>query len=91
MNATSPGEGSEHWFRLLWMLLFFFLIFYAVKLVIALVMLAQFILVLVNGEPNDRLQGFSLRMNRYSYHILQYLTFNESLKPFPFSEFPDAD
>ncbi|MFT5113714.1 MAG: hypothetical protein ACI8P9_003045 [Parasphingorhabdus sp.] len=90
---TDPGSDQNygHWLRLLWMLLFFYLIFYALKLVIAVTALTQFILVIVNSEPNETLKSFSGRINRYSYEILQFLTFNKDRKPFPFSEFPDAD
>jgi hypothetical protein len=81
---------SALWFRALWMFLFYLLLFYAVNVIVAVMALSQFILVLVNGAPNGRLRDFSARLNRYSHQILQYLTFNETRKPFPFSEFPDA-
>jgi hypothetical protein len=78
------------WFRLLWMVLFFALLFFAIKLLVAVICIGQLALVLINGEPNESLREFSIRMNRYSFHILQYLSFAEDRKPFPFSEFPDA-
>ncbi|KAA3621569.1 MAG: DUF4389 domain-containing protein [Proteobacteria bacterium] len=81
---------SGLWFRLLWMFLFYLLLFYAVSVIVAVILVCQFVLVLVNGAPNGRLREFSDRLNRYAHEILQYLSFNESRKPFPFSEFPDA-
>lgn len=81
---------SALWFRALWMFLFYLLLFYAVAVIVAVMAICQFVLVLVNGAPNGRLREFGARLNRYAYEILQYLSFNESRKPFPFSEFPDA-
>jgi hypothetical protein len=79
------------WFRLLWMFLFFLVIFYAVSVIVAVTGLAQFILILINGAPNGRLREFSASMNRYAHHVLRYITFNDALKPFPFSPFPESD
>ena len=91
MNPNEPNQSWEHWFRLLWILLFFFLLYYALKIITAVIALTQFICVLLNGEPLQRLQDFSGRLNRYSFQILQYMTFNEDRKPFPFSEFPESE
>ena len=91
MNEFESGRDFSHWFRLLWMILFFFLVFYVVKLIIGLIALVQFVMVLINGEPEPRLKEFSGRINRYGYQIMQFLTFNDDHKPFPFSEFPEAE
>ncbi len=90
-DSVHGYQRSDVWFRLLWMIVFFFLLFYAVKLVVLVIAISQVVVLLVNGAPNERLREFSVRMNRYSFHILQYVTFNIERKPFPFSEFPDAD
>ncbi len=82
--------GLSPWLRLLWMFLFFLLLFYGVKIVVLLAALCQFVLVLINGAANERLRGFSGRLNRYAYEILEFLSFRSSRKPFPFSEFPDS-
>ncbi len=86
--ADEPRSGL--WFRLLWMFLFYLLLFYAVAVIVALTCLVQFVLVLVNGAPQGRLREFSAALNRYSHQILQFLSFNTTRKPFPFSEFPGA-
>ena len=79
------------WFRLLWMALFYLVLFIAIELITLASCIAQTVLVLVNGQPNDTLREFSSRLNRYSYQILEYLTFRSDRKPFPFSEFPEAN
>ncbi len=85
--ADEPRQGL--WFRALWMFLFYLLMFYALAVVVAIIALTQFVLVLVNGAPQGRLREFSSALNRYAHQVLGYLTFNETRKPFPFSEFPD--
>jgi len=87
--ADEPRTGL--WFRLLWMFLFYLLVFYAIAVIVALTALVQFVLVLVNGAPQGRLREFSSALNRYAHQVLRFITFNDSRKPFPFSEFPDPE
>ncbi len=87
--ADEPRSGL--WLRLLWMFLFYLLLFHAVAVIVALTALVQFVLVLINGAPQGRLREFSAALSRYAYQILQFLSFNDSRKPFPFSEFPDPE
>ena len=77
---------SSPWLRLLWMFLFFLLLFYGVKVVVLVSAVCQFVLVLINGTPNERLRAFSGRLNQFGYEILEFITFRSSRKPFPFSE-----
>jgi hypothetical protein len=90
-EPVNDEPRSGLWFRLLWMFLFYLLMFYAVNIIVALMAAVQFVLVLINGSANGRLLEFSAGMNRYAHEILQFLTFNSSRKPFPFSEFPSVD
>ena len=41
-------------------------------------------------EPPDRVTDAGNRVSAYFYRILRYLTHNETEKPFPFSDFPEA-
>lgn len=86
--VDDPRSGLA--LRLLWMFLFYLLLFWALSVVVALVAIAQFVLVLVNEAPNGRLIHFSSALNRYARQVLDFVTFNEERKPFPFSPFPDA-
>ena len=38
--------------------------------------------------PSTRLQAFANRIVAYFYQMLRYLTHNDSVIPFPFSDFP---
>ncbi len=39
-------------------------------------------------SPTFRIRRFANQALSYQYRILRYLTYNESERPFPFSEFP---
>ncbi len=41
-------------------------------------------------EPPDRVTDAGNRVSAYFYRILRYLTHNETDKPFPFTDFPEA-
>jgi hypothetical protein len=61
---------------------------YAVaRLAVAVVVVVLFLYVLFTGEPNPRLKDLGLSLARYVYQIVEYLTFNTEVRPFPF----DAD
>jgi hypothetical protein len=88
---VSTDTEAHGWRRIILMLVYFFVVFYLVKIVAALIMLVQIVVVWINGAPNERMREFAANMNRYSFHILQYVTFNTDLKPFPFSDWPDPE
>ena len=90
-EPVNDEPRSGLWLRALWMFLFYLLLFYAVNIIVALMAVAQFVLVLINGAANGRLLEFSDALNRYAHEILAFLTFSSSRKPFPFSEFPSVD
>jgi hypothetical protein len=60
---------------------------YAVaRLVVGVVVLLQFLHVLFTGETNPRLKDLGLSLARYVYQVVEYLTFNTEVRPFPFDE-----
>jgi len=85
-KIANPG----HWLRLLLMGLMFIILFYLINFIIAITMVVQWILVLLSGETNTRLQRFSKGMNRYAYQILEFITFNSETRPFPLSDWPES-
>ncbi len=82
--------NSNTWVRLLYMLLFTLLLA-AGRLVIALVVLVQFLLVLVTGSDNEHLRNLGQGLAKWVYQTLMFLTFNTEEKPFPFDEWPVVD
>ena len=99
-DVTTPGTGpAEHtkpegsasiWVRGLYMLLFL-IITRLTELLIALVMLIQFIVKAAGGSTNVNLLTFGDQLSRYLYSIIQFQTFNTEEKPFPFKQWPQAE
>ena len=91
--SNHPGpfhKDNATWGRGLYMLLF--AVFYSVaEFVLVIVCVYQFVSGLITGALNQRLILFSESLCAYIAQILSYVTFRSSLKPFPFSPFPDAD
>jgi hypothetical protein len=45
--------------------------------------------VLFTGKPNERLKDTGLSLAQYVYQVIEYLTFNTEVRPFPFdAEWP---
>ena len=84
-------KRGDHWLRMVIALVYFGLLFYLVKTVIGVVLLTQFVLSIFTGKVNRRLVDFTGDLNRFSYHVLQYLTWNSNDRPFPFSDWPGPD
>jgi hypothetical protein len=89
--TKSRLKRGDHWLRLIIALVYFGLLFYLVKTVIGLVLLTQFVIGLFSGTVNRRLLDFTGNLNCFSYHVLQYLTWNSNDRPFPFSDWPGPD
>lgn len=59
------------------------------RLVGAVIILLQFLHVLFTGKPNERLKDTGLSLAQYVYQVVEYLTFNTEVRPFPFdAEWP---
>ncbi len=85
-KLANPG----HWLRLLVMLLMFFILFYLVKFIVSIALVVQWVLVLLSGEPNSRLKGFTKSLNQYAFQIMEYVSFNADKRPFPLSDWPES-
>ncbi|WP_428623579.1 DUF4389 domain-containing protein [Sedimenticola sp.] len=85
MNQEVTPATNPIWIRGLYMLLFA-LIHTVAKGVAMAVAAIQFILVLINKEPNDPLRKFGQGLSTYLYDITQFLVFNTEHKPFPFDD-----
>lgn len=98
-DVTTPESGHTEttdqpqksiWIRGLYMLLFL-IITRLTELVIALVMLVQFIFKAATGTTNDNLLTFGDQLSHYLFAIIQFQTFNTETKPFPFSHWLNRD
>ena len=78
--------------RQIWVRGFFMLLMVLVFQVSATVMFAvsivQFVIMLLNDTPNERLVTFGRSLGRYTKEIIYFLTFATEDIPFPFSDWP---
>lgn len=85
-NLTSGNQ----WMRLIYMVLFFFLLEIAAFVMLAVVVL-QFLFSIISGGPNDNLRRLGDQIASYVFQTLQFMIYNTEEKPFPFSEWPESD
>ncbi len=92
MNEISDASGDKRniWMRALFMLLMA-CVLHVSGTVLFVVAVIQFVIVLLNGEPNARLATFGRSLGNYLREIVNFLTFATEEIPFPFSEWPAGD
>jgi hypothetical protein len=84
----TPIERKETGIRIL-ITLSFFIVTEILKWVLGAIVLFELAFALITKRaPSDRLRRFANQTLSYHYRILRYLTYNESDRPFPFSDFP---
>jgi len=87
VNGTQI-ERKETGIRILLTLLFVVILSVA-ESVLGVVILFELAFALITRQPpGERVRRFANRTLSYLYHIVRYLTYNESEPPFPFSDFP---
>jgi len=82
-TLESNVKRKSTWLRLFFMFVLAFL-YGLSRFVIAAVVVIQFFYVLLTGEIKAELKAFGHSLAIYSYEIIDYLTFNREVKPFPF-------
>lgn len=93
-DAAAPrperdDKRRETLFRGLFIILFA-IIYSVAEVVVAAVVVLQFGFVLISGDKNAKLLEFGARVSAFIYQILQYVTFNSDVRPFPFSDWPEV-
>lgn len=73
--------------RLLYTILFFFILGIVI-FIVKLVVFFQFIILFSTRKTNEPVRQFSNKLSTYGYQLFRYITLNESQRPFPFSDFP---
>ena len=82
-------KQQSTWKRSLYMLLF--TVFYQIAEIILFIMvLFQFVIKLLTGDTNQRLRLLGQSLATYIYQIVQFLSFNSEMHPYPFGEWPEA-
>jgi len=81
---------SATWLRGLFMLLFV-VIYSVAEIIVAAVVVLQWLFTLFTGSGNQQLRTFGQSLSTFVYQIMRYWTFNSDEKPFPFSDWPAGD
>ncbi len=89
-NVIKNLKSESRWLRLLFMVFFGTVGVFATWLIMALAAI-QAAHGFVKGVGNQRLMAFTEGLNRFVFQIAQFLTYNSDDKPYPFSDWPDAD
>jgi hypothetical protein len=93
-SSEKPSELEQNlrahstWLRLVFMIVIA-ICHELARLVGSVIVLLQFLHVLFTGKPNERLLDVGLSLAQYVYQVVEYLTFNTEVRPFPFdAEWP---
>ena len=86
IEAPLPDRGKIA-IRLLYTILYL-VIFEAIKTLVHVSVLIQYVLALITRKPAEPLRRFGNRLSAYAYRVLRFMTLNENARPFPFADFP---
>lgn len=82
-NVFNQGK----WLRLLWIALFLFIYAWA-SVVLYMIATLQFLFNLFTDSPNSRLVELASIFREWMVQIINFVTYQEKDKPYPFAEFP---
>lgn len=86
-NVKENVKNVDVWIRGLFIIIFG-VIFYFLYGIIWLLVVFQFFTKVITGNLNDNLSKFSGGLTSYAMQILNYITFQSEVRPFPFSPWP---
>lgn len=92
MNETSevPVNKRNIWMRGLFMLLMA-LALHVSGTVLFIISFIQFVIMLLNDAPNERLVKFGRSLARYFQQVVNFLAFATEEMPFPFNDWPENE
>ena len=82
-NVFNQGK----WLRLLWLVLFSFIYWWA-AVVLYVIGILQFLFNLFTDSPNPSLSELAALFREWMVQIINFVTYQEKDKPYPFSELP---
>jgi len=86
-NLKQPSS----WIRLVFMIGFAILLYVIIAPVIFVLMLVQALFVLITGDYNSNLRYLGAALAQYVLQILQFISYNSDVQPFPFADFPKVE
>ena len=88
-GISANVKHRDTWLRGLYMLLFV-LIYSLAEIVVAAVVIFQFVSKVITGGVNERLLAFGQHLSTYIYQTMRFFTYNSDEKPFPFGPWPQG-
>jgi len=82
-NVFNQGK----WLRLLWIILFLFIYGWA-SIVLYVIAVLQFLFNLFTDSPNSSLTELASLFREWMIQIINFVTYQDKDKPYPFSKFP---
>ena len=89
VNVKENVKNVDTWMRGLFIVIFG-VIFYVLIGIIWLLVIFQFLTKVITGNLNQQLDKFSSGLTQYAMQILDYVTFQSEVRPFPFSPLPGS-
>ena len=85
-NLRQPSA----WIRVVFMLAFAVFLYLIIAPVILVLIIVQALFAVITGAENENLRFLGSALTVYVSQILEFVTYNSEIKPFPFSDFPRA-
>ncbi|MDO8263451.1 MAG: DUF4389 domain-containing protein [Gallionella sp.] len=89
-STETPVNKRNIWMRGLFMLLMA-LALHVGGTVLGVIAVIQFVIMLLNDTPNERLAKFGRSLARYFQQIVNFLSFATEDIPFPFNDWPASE
>jgi len=86
-NLRQPSA----WVRIVFMLGFALVLYLLIAPVILIIMIAQALFSVITGTANANLRYLGGAVAKYVFQILEFVSYNSEIKPFPFSDFPSTN
>lgn len=84
---VSPVTRTHIAIRLFYTVLFL-IVLGIVHFLINLATVFQYVLLFITLSPSEPVRRFANQVAAYGYRVMRYLTLNDNVRPFPFSELP---
>lgn len=82
--------NGEQWLHVAWIILFV-VIYSVIKIVLFATVFFQIVHTLIFSNQQQRLRCFAAQLALYIYELIQFITYNQKEKPFPFAPWPEVD
>lgn len=88
VSNTRKYDRKQIAIRLLYSILFMVVLEF-LKSIIQLTVVFQYVYLLITRSYSNPARRFANKVSTYAYRVMRYLSLNENIRPFPFSEIPE--